>query len=49
MFSSALNNQLRGLMNKLGFDVVRTEGLNSRGLFNPMNGIETSEKLRAVI
>ena len=49
MFSNSLNNQLRGLMRTLGFDVEVKEGLTYSGIFNPLTGKETADGLRTVI
>ena len=49
MFSNSLNNQLRGLMRTLGFDVEIKDNLTYDGIFNPLTGKETAEGLRTVI
>ena len=49
MFSNSLNNELRAIMRSLGFDVEVKEGLTYEGIFDPLNGKETAEKLRTVI
>lgn len=49
-FQSALNNRLRGIMNQLGFEVDYAnlpQGVG--GMFNPLNGSYTADKLLTVI
>lgn len=47
--NNTLNSRLRGLMNKLGYEVQVKEGLTSNGIFNPTNTDTTVEGLRTII
>lgn len=49
MFSNSLNNQLRGLMRNIGFDVEVRDDLTYGGIFDPLSGKETADGLRTII
>lgn len=49
MFQSSLNNKLRGLMRKLGFDVAWDEQMIHDGIFDPLNARKTLSNLKVVI
>lgn len=48
-FSNALNNQLLGKMQALGFDVSTVNSSEFHGIFTPQTGQETADGLREVI
>lgn len=48
-FQSALNNQLKGTLRSLGFDVTQLNSENFDGIFTPQSGKQTADGLRSII